>query len=52
MSKSTYIPTSDLEFLSWTDNFINKVTPDYGVSEADLSLLKRQLLIFIPKLRI
>ena len=50
MSKSTYIPNSDLEFLSWTDNFINKVTPDYGVSEADLSLLKKATVDFHSKI--
>ena len=50
MSKSPYVPTSDLEFLSWTDNFINNMTPDYGVLEADLSLLKKASVDFRSKI--
>lgn len=40
MPKSNYIPASDLDFLAWTDHFINSITPDYGVLDDDLITLK------------
>lgn len=39
-SKSNYIPAFDLDFLAWTDHFINSLTPDYGALESDLIILK------------
>ncbi len=40
MPKSTFIPAPDHDFLVWFDHFIANLTPEYGVSEPDLTALK------------
>ena len=40
MPKSTFIPVADHDFLVWLDHFIANLTPEHGVSEADLMALK------------
>ncbi|MDD2800007.1 MAG: hypothetical protein PHE96_01000 [Methylococcales bacterium] len=40
MPKSTFIPNADPDFLVWYDHLIAKLTPENGVSEADLAALK------------
>jgi hypothetical protein len=50
MPKSNYIPPSDLDFLAWTDHFINNLTPNYGVLDTDLTLLKNAAADFHAKI--
>lgn len=40
MAKSTYIPSSDAEFLQWLDHLLANLTPEMGVSEAILAKLR------------
>jgi hypothetical protein len=40
MPKSNYIPASDLDFLAWIDHFVSNLTPNYGVLDTNLTLLK------------
>ena len=50
MPTSNYIPASDLDFLAWTDHFINNLTPNYGVLDTDLTLLKNAMADFHAKI--
>jgi hypothetical protein len=40
ISKSAFIPTQDHDFLVWFDHFMANLTPEYGVSEPDVTALK------------
>ncbi len=40
MSKSTYIPTSDHDFLIWMENFIANLNPQSGLLEPEITELK------------
>ena len=40
MSKSTFIPHADHDFLAWMEHFITNLTPDFGTSASDLVALK------------
>ncbi len=40
MSKSTFIPRADHDFLAWMEHFIANLKPDLGATEVDLAILK------------
>ncbi|MEI6335149.1 MAG: hypothetical protein QX196_09080 [Methylococcaceae bacterium] len=40
MSKSTFIPHADHDFLVWTEHLIANLTPDLGLSASELALLQ------------
>lgn len=40
MTNSRLIPAADADFLVWLDHFIANLTPDHGISESDLAILK------------
>lgn len=43
MSNSDYLPTGDHDFLIWSDHFVGSLTPEHGVSDADLATLKEAI---------
>lgn len=40
MTKSTFIPAADHDFLVWMEHFIDNITPDHGTTASDLAALK------------
>ena len=49
MPKSDFIPASDHDFLVWSDHFIAKLSPEYGVADTDLATLKAAITEFHTK---
>jgi len=40
MAKSTYIPAADADFLQWLDHLLANLTPELGVTDANLQKLR------------
>jgi hypothetical protein len=40
MTNSRLIPAADADLLVWLDHFIDNLSPDHGISDSDLAILK------------
>lgn len=50
MRKANFIPASDHDFLVWIEHFIANLTPDLGIADSDLDVLKRSASDFHAKI--
>lgn len=49
MPKTDFVPASDHDFLVWSDHFVAKLSPEYGVADTDLATLKAAITEFHSK---